>query len=167
MVSVGNHWVHIPVLGIIGSSRPALAPRSWEDGPMGKSQGLHVEFRDKFRLVNAPVMLRAERIVIGGDYGALSYTTMGQADELARCLNLGRGRTLLDIGSGSGWPGSYLAASSGCTAILTDPTIEGMAVAAERSRRDGLDTTTVVAAGTPLPFKDGVFDASTSSDVFC
>ncbi len=140
---------------------------SWEDGPMGKYQGLDAEFRERFRLVTDPVMLRAERNVIGGDYGALSYTTVGQADELARCLNLGRGRTLLDIGAGSGWPGSYLAASTGCTAVLTDPTIEGMTVAAERSLRDGLDTTTVVATGTPLPFKEGVFDASTSSDVFC
>ena len=134
---------------------------------MGKYQGLDAEFRERFPLVTDPVMLRAERNVIGGDYGALSYTTMGQADELARCLNLGRGRTLLDIGAGSGWPGSYLAASTGCTVVLTDPTIEGMTVAAERSLRDGLDTTTVVATGTPLPFKEGVFDASTSSDVFC
>ncbi len=134
---------------------------------MGKYQGLDVEFRERFRLVTDPVMLRAERNVIGGDYGALSYTTMGQADDLARCLNLGRGSTLLDMGAGSGWPGSYLAASTGCTAVLTDPTIEGMTVAAERSLRDGLDTTTVVATGTPLPFKEGVFDASTSSDVFC
>ncbi len=140
---------------------------SWEDGAMGEYPGLDAEFRERYQLVTDPAMLRAERNVIGGDYGASSYTTMAQADELARCLGLGRGRTLLDIGSGSGWPGSYLAASTGCSAVLTDPTLEGMAVAAERSRRDGLDTTTVVATGTVLPFKGAVFDASTSSDVFC
>lgn len=140
---------------------------SWEDGPMGKYQGLDAESRERFRLVTDPTMLRAERNVIGGDYGALSYTTMEQADELARCLGLGPGKTLLDIGAGSGWPGSYLAASTRCSAILADPTIEGMTVATERSLRDGLDTTTVVATGTPLPFREGVFDASTSSDVFC
>ena len=134
---------------------------------MGEYPGLDTEFRERFRLVTDPAMLRAERNVIGGDYGASSYTTMEQADELARSLELGPGRTLLDIGSGAGWPGSYLAASTGCTAILTDPTLEGMAVATERTRRDGLDTTTVVATGTALPFKEGVFDASTSSDVFC
>jgi len=134
---------------------------------MGEYQGLYAGFRERFRLVTDPVMLRAERNVIGGDYGALSYTTMEQADVLARCLGLGSGRTLLDIGAGSGWPGSYLAASTGCTAILIDPTVEGMTVATERSRRDGLDTTTVVATGTALPFREGVFDASTSSDVFC
>jgi len=134
---------------------------------MAEYPGLDAEFRERFRIVTDPAMLRAERNVIGGDYGASSYTTMTQADELARRLVLGPGRTLLDIGGGSGWPGSYLAASTGCTAILTDPTFEGMAVASERSQRDGLDTTTVVSTGTALPFRREVFDASTSSDVFC
>ena len=134
---------------------------------MGEYPGLEAEFRERFRMVNDPAMLNAERNVIGGDYGATSYTTMGQADELARCLELGPGKTLLDIGSGSGWPGSYLAASTGSTSILTDPTLEGMAVATERSQRDRLDATAVVASGSALPFKEGVFDASTSSDVFC
>lgn len=135
--------------------------------PMGVSPDLRTEFQESFRIVSDPAMLCAERKVIGGDYGASGYTTMEQANELARRLHLGPARTLLDVGSGSGWPGSYLAASTGCTAVLTDPTLEGMAVAAERSRRDGLDTAPVVATGTTLPFKEGVFDASTSSDVFC
>lgn len=134
---------------------------------MSAYPGLHPEFRERFRIVDDPAMLRAERRVTGGDYGASGYTTMEQANELAGCLELGHGRTLLDIGSGSGWPGIYLSASTGCTAVLTDPTLEGMAVAAERSRRDGLDTATVVATGTNLPFKEGFFNASTSSDVFC
>lgn len=134
---------------------------------MGAYPDPHDEFSERFRMVAEPAMLRAERKVIGGDYGASSYTTMDQADELARCLNLRPGVTLLDIGSGSGWPGNYLAASTGCAAILTDPTFEGMAVATERSQRDGLDTTTVVASGTALPFEENVFEASTSSDVFC
>ena len=164
---VGNHQVHhlVPVLAHRFGAASALV--SWEDGAMGEYPGLDAEFRERYQVVTDPAMLRAERNVIGGDYGASSYTTMAQADELARCLELRPGKTLLDIGSGSGWPGSYLAASTGCSAILTDPTLEGMAVAAERSRRDGLDTTTVVATGTALPFKGAIFDASTSSDVFC
>ncbi len=125
------------------------------------------DFSDKFRHVAHPAMVRAERAVIGADYGALSYTTVALADELARCLDLRPGSTLLDIGSGSGWPGNYLAASTGCSAILTDPTFEGMAVAAERSRRDRLDTAAVVAAGTSLPFRENRFDGATSSDAFC
>ena len=134
---------------------------------MAEYPGIHAYFQERFRLVNDPAMLRAERGVIGGDYGASSYTTMEQADDLAECLRLGPETMLLDIGSGSGWPGNYLAASTGCRAVLTDPTLEGMAAAAERAHRDRLDSSVVVANGTALPFRDGVFDATTSSDVFC
>ena len=167
MVVVGNRQVHNPALRLVHGFGAASVLMSCEDGRMGEYPGLDAVFRETFRIVTDPAMLRAERNVIGGDYGASSYTTMAQADDLARCLELGPGRTLLDIGSGSGWPGSYLASSTGCSAILTDPTLEGMAVAAERSRRDGLDTTAIVSTGAALPFKEGVFDASTSSDVFC
>lgn len=134
---------------------------------MGVYSDPFTEFGERFRIVTDPARLRAERQVIGGDYGASGYTTMEQADELAQSLRLDPERTLLDIGSGSGWPGNYLAASTGCTAVLTDPTLEGMAVASERSRRDRLDTATVVATGTSLPFRERVFDASTSTDVLC
>lgn len=134
---------------------------------MAEYPGLDAEFQERFRIVNHPAMIRAERRVIGGDYGASSYTTMKQADDLADCLGLRPSMLLLDIGSGSGWPGIYLAASTGCAAILTDPTLEGVAVAANRSRRDSLNSSAVVASGMALPFRDGVFDTTTSSDVFC
>lgn len=134
---------------------------------MAEFHGLHNEFKERFRIVTDPAMLRAELKVVGVDYGVTSYTTMDQADELARCLELGPGKRLLDVGSGPGWPGSYLALASGCAAVLTDPTLEGMAVAAERSRSDGTNTSAVVALGDELPLRDGWFDAATSSDVFC
>ena len=68
--------------------------------------GLGAEFRERYRRATDPAMVRAERSVIGGDYGAASYTTMEQADHLAVRLQLEPGRLLLDIGSGSGWPGT-------------------------------------------------------------
>lgn len=134
---------------------------------MAEFRGLEAEFRERFRVVTDPAMVRAERRVTGGDFGATSYTTMAQADDLARCLQLGPSKTLLDIGSGSGWPANYLAESTGCTALLTDPTFEGMAVAAERARRDSIKSSAVVASGDRLPFRDLMFDACSSSDVFC
>lgn len=130
-------------------------------------QGLPAEFRERYQIVMDPAMLRAERSVIGGDYGASSFTTMAQADDLARCLLLGPGRLLLDLGSGSGWPGNYLARETRCRVILTDPTIEGMTVAAARIANDRLDASAVVANGEWLPFAENTFDAVTSSDVFC
>ena len=133
---------------------------------MAEYAGLGAEFRERYQIVTDPAMIRAERKVIGGDYGASSYTTMQQADWLAQCLELDPESLLLDVGSGSGWPGNYLSSSTGCRAVLSDPTIEGMGVAAERSRRDGLRTAAVVANGYALPFRAEMFDATTSSDVY-
>lgn len=129
--------------------------------------GLDEEFRERFLVVTNPAMIRAERRVTGGDYGATGHTTVTQADHLARRLQLGEGRKLLDIGSGSGWPANYIAKSTGCTAFLADPTTEGMIVAAERSRRDAIGSFAVVADGDLLPFRSRAFDACSSSDAFC
>ena len=134
---------------------------------MAEYPGLHAEFQERFRLVNSEAYLRAEREVIGGDYGASSYTTVSHADELAGRLHLSSNTLLLDIGSGPGWPGAYLSSTSGARSVLTDPTTEGMAVARARSQRDHLDSHQVVAVGGQLPFPDETFDAATCSDVFC
>ena len=111
-------------------------------------------------------MIRAEQEVLGGDYGAASYTTMEQADHLADCLELGPGKLVLDVGSGAGWPGIYLAASTGCSVVLTDPTWEGMVIAAGRARSEGVMAVAAVASGTALPFREGTFDAAISSDAY-
>ena len=133
---------------------------------MTDDSGLPSTFQERYRIAHHRAMLRAEQKVLGADYGAVSYTTREQADELAAILQLGPGSILLDIGSGAGWPGNYLAASTGCKAILTDPVEEGMWAAAARSQRDSSDTAPVVASGTSPPFPDDTFDASTSSDAF-
>ena len=154
---------------IAKTDEPAtLTVEVWDHVPMAvEYPGLSAEFQQRFRIVTNPAMLRAERAVIGADYGASSYTTLSRADHLAERLDLAPGKLLLDVGSGPGWPGSYLSKKTGCGVILTDPTEEGMTVAAERSRRDNLDASQVVAEGSNLPFHDRVFDAATSSDVFC
>lgn len=112
-------------------------------------------------------MLRAESRVIGSDYGATSYTTREQADELARRLRLGPGKLLLDIGTGAGWPGVYLAGATRCRAVLADKPLRGLRLASRRLQAEGSSGATVAAEGETLPFRDGVFDAVTSSDVLC
>jgi hypothetical protein len=71
-------------------------------------------FDQRYGIASSPVTLEIERRVIGGDWGANGYTTLAQADQLASGLGLSAADRLLDIGTGRGWPGLYLAASTGC-----------------------------------------------------
>jgi 2-polyprenyl-3-methyl-5-hydroxy-6-metoxy-1,4-benzoquinol methylase len=112
---------------------------------------------------------RIEQRVIGGDWGANGFTTMTQADTLASGLGLSSGDRLLDLGSGRGWPGLYLAARTGCRVVLADLPLEGLRVAADRAAEEGLAarTAVVAAAASGLPFRAGSFDAVIHTDVLC
>jgi cyclopropane fatty-acyl-phospholipid synthase-like methyltransferase len=112
---------------------------------------------------------RIERAVIGAGFGADGYTTRAQADELARHLELRPGRLLLDLGSGQGWPALYLAARTGCDAVLTDLPLHGLAAARCRAERDELRhrCSILAAAGANLPFAAATFDAVSHADVLC
>jgi len=107
--------------------------------------------------------------VIGAAWGANGYTTVAQADELGRRLNLAPGRTLLDVGTGRGWPGLYLATQTGCGVVGTDMPLDALAVAARRARRDRIDERVclVAAAGADQPFRNESFDAVVLTDVLC
>jgi cyclopropane fatty-acyl-phospholipid synthase-like methyltransferase len=122
------------------------------------------------------VARHVERLVIGADYGADGYTTIDQADDLARRLELRPGVRLLELGSGSGWPGLHLAKTSGSSIVLTDlpgqgvlPPGDGLQRAARRATAEGLlDRCAVVAASaTHIPFAAATFDAVVSADVMC
>lgn len=125
------------------------------------------DFNARYRVIAEPAMQRIERRVIGSDYGATSYTTKDQADGLAEALGLGPGKLLLDLGTGAGWPGVYLADTTGCRVVLSDLPIQGLRVASARMQSVGVEGAAVNAGGESLPFHDAVFDAVTSSDVFC
>jgi cyclopropane fatty-acyl-phospholipid synthase-like methyltransferase len=122
---------------------------------------------EHYRIVERPVLRRVERKVIGSDYGATSYTTRTQADRLAHHLDLAADMLVLDLGSGAGWPGIYLAATTGARVVLSDIPAEGLAVAARRIQQDGVASSVVAASADSLPFRDQTFDAVTSSDVLC
>jgi cyclopropane fatty-acyl-phospholipid synthase-like methyltransferase len=126
-------------------------------------------FEERYGAALPPVARRIERRVIGGDWGASGYTTMAQADTLARALGLSATDRLLDIGTGRGWPGLYLAATSGCQVVLTDLPLQGLRVAADRAAAEGLGARAamVVAAASGLPFRAGSFDAVVHTDVLC
>jgi cyclopropane fatty-acyl-phospholipid synthase-like methyltransferase len=115
------------------------------------------------------VAREVELRTLGSDFGANGYATLAEARELAGMLGLGPGRRLLDVGSGQGWPGLYLARQTGCTVVLTDVPFEGLVTAARRATRDGLGgrAWALAARGQVLPLRAATFDAAIHTDVLC
>jgi 2-polyprenyl-3-methyl-5-hydroxy-6-metoxy-1,4-benzoquinol methylase len=129
----------------------------------------HALFEQRYGIAAAPLLREIERRIIGGDWGANDYTTTTQADQLANGLGLSAADRLLDVGTGRGWPGLHLAASSGCQVVLADLPLEGLRVAAARAQAEGLTgrASVLVAAASGLPFHPGSFDAIVHTDVLC
>jgi ubiquinone/menaquinone biosynthesis C-methylase UbiE len=123
---------------------------------------------ERYVISQAAVMRSIERRVCGCDYGATSWTTREQADQMGQLLGLRPGQRLLDVGAGAGWPGLYLAKMSGCDVALSDLPIAGLRIAAERATEDLSGCCWVaVADGASLPFRSESFDAISHSDALC
>jgi MPBQ/MSBQ methyltransferase len=115
------------------------------------------------------VAREVERRTLGSDFGANGYATLAEVGELAGILGLGPGRLLLDVGSGQGWPGLYLARQTGSTVVLIDVPFEGLATATRRATREGLGRRAwaLAARGQMLPMRPAAFDAVIHTDVLC
>jgi cyclopropane fatty-acyl-phospholipid synthase-like methyltransferase len=129
--------------------------RTHPRGPGGLVMDEMAARNERYRVVEQGAMRRAEARVSGCDYGATSYTTRAQADDMARRLALApRGGLLLDVGSGAGWPGIYMAAVTGARVVLSDIPWEGLRVATRRLTGDGVAGHVVAASAGALPFRD-------------
>jgi SAM-dependent methyltransferase len=126
-------------------------------------------FEDYYSISRSDQMRAIAHRACGCDFGALSWTTRAQADQIGEMLRLGPGQRLLDVGAGSGWPGLYLAKTSGCDVALADLPLAGLRMAAEQAARDPPPGRSwlAVADGGRLPFRDGAFDAVSHGDVLC
>jgi cyclopropane fatty-acyl-phospholipid synthase-like methyltransferase len=126
-------------------------------------------FRACYSVAKTEAHLRLEQLVFGSDFGADGWTTLDQADQLARYLELRAGQRLLDIGTGRGWPGLYLVVRTGCDAVLADRPVEGLRQAVSRAYREGVSerVRVVAAAAEALPIRPGSVDAVVHTDVLC
>jgi SAM-dependent methyltransferase len=126
-------------------------------------------FSERYRQPSGKALKQLERLVLGADFGGNGYTTVAQAKLLGERLNLGPNSRLLDIGAGRGWPGLFLAKTTGCAVVLTDLPIDAMRRAQERARKEALRERTagVVASARRLPFRQETFDAIVHTDVLC
>ena len=81
-------------------------------------------FSQRYAAPSTATLDDIERRVLGGAWGANGYTTVAQADTIGRALRLDGAKRLLDVGTGRGYPGLYLAAKTGCSVVGTDMPIE-------------------------------------------
>ena len=137
--------------------------------PTREERDTEGRFAERYSVAQTDVTRGIERVVIGGDWGANGYTTVAQADALAHLLRLRTGMRLLDLGAGRGWPGLYLAGSTGCDVVLSDVPVEGLRAAGTRARHERLSdrSAAVVASARLLPFRARAFDAIVHTDVLC
>ena len=156
---------------IVKASKPSSMAETWGRGLVTVRDEVQarVHFEERYAAAQPRVAREIEQRVIGGDWGANGYTTMAQADALADGLGLSAADRLLDLGSGRGWPGLYLAIRSGCRVVLTDLPLDGLRAAAARAAAEGLAgrAGVVVSAASGLPFRAGSFDVIVHTDVLC
>lgn len=126
-------------------------------------------FSDRYAASGAAALIAAEREVLGSDYQANGYTTLADAEEIGQALGLGPSDRLLDLGSGCGFPGLYLAGRFGSRVVSLDPVMSGATTATRRAQRDGLADRhlAVIGNGAALPFAERSFDAIVHADVMC
>jgi len=126
-------------------------------------------FAQRYSVSANPAQLAAELEVLGSDHQANGYTTVDQADRMSTALGLKPGRILVDLGAGCGWPGLYMAASTGCSVLSIDPVAEGGATARDRVAADDLapPSAAVQADAEAIPLRSRSVDAIVHGDVLC
>jgi len=138
---------------------------------MGSSkdeQEARAHFSERYSTERTTALEDIERRVIGAPWPSNGFTTVQQADLLGEVVELAPEKHLLDIGSGQGWPGLYLAQQTGCRVTLTDMPLEGLGTALRRAERERIGITgAVVASAKALPFATDSFDAVIHTDVLC
>jgi hypothetical protein len=126
------------------------------------------DFAARYTAPSTDVVQEVERKVIGAVWGANGFTTIAQADLIAERLDLTPEKRLMDLGTGRGWPGLYLAKRTGCEIVLSDLPIEGLKHALGRAEAESVSSLgAVVGSARNLPFGKNSVDAIVHTDVLC
>ncbi len=127
------------------------------------------DYNERYRVAAEGPQLAVERSVFGTDYGVTSFTTVPQAERLIDQLGLQPTHRLLDIGTGSGWPGLHLSLWTGCKMVGCDLPLAGLRTAGKRAIEEGISARVdlVQSSARHLPFRARSFDAIVHADVLC
>lgn len=120
-----------------------------------------------YESAGASALRELELRALGCSYGGNSFTDVHGARRLGEELELSPESVLLDIGTGAGWPGLFLAKESGCQVVLSDLAAQGLCYARTRAVAEDVSALTVTARASQLPFRSAMFHAVTHSDVLC
>ena len=136
---------------------------------MGKSNPPSAIAHYNLNYGNFQAQLYAEirREAFGEDIGQNSWHTADEQDRFLKWLELGAGRSLLDVACGAGGPALRIAALTGCSVAGIDVHESAISTARSLSAERHLDARAefrVADAAHALPFSDGSFDAVTCID---
>ena len=115
--------------------------------------------------LDADPLIAVRRETYGEDLGQASWITLAEAREFFRALDIGPGRSLLEVACGSGGVLCKMASETGATCVGVDINAGGIEAAGKRAQALGLASEVsfqLADAGRQLPFPDESFDA-----VFC
>ena len=124
-------------------------------------------FREYYLATDNEALRELEYRTLGAGYGGNGYTDTHQVERFLGLLGVGEGDWVLELGSGAGWPGLYIARATGARVVLSDVPWEGVAWGRRRGRDESISVDAVACLGTEIPFKDGSFEGVTHSDVMC
>jgi SAM-dependent methyltransferase len=127
-------------------------------------------FDDEFGSPPSAVMARVWQTVLGAEYPAelapYSWVTRTELADFAREVRVSAGDLLVDVGSGRGGPGLWVAARTGADHLAVDITEVGLEEVRKAAGRLGLGARSRAAVGSfeQMPLEDGTADAVMSVD---
>jgi ubiquinone/menaquinone biosynthesis C-methylase UbiE len=127
-------------------------------------------FNDTFAADESDVQAQVWSEVLGEEYptelAPYSYTTRSELAQIAKAVKVGPTDLLIDIGSGRGGPGLWVAAETGARYLAVDIAVSGLEEVERRAAKLGLADRVRVAEGSfqDLPLADGEAAAIMSID---